>query len=325
MIRRLLILLLLLQAAAALALAGALYYWWRPAWLQDAPTAPAALACVALGVGAVLLLRLLISLHNFHQSRRHGSATPAEHALDAGRALRLFRGEFAASMLYSSYSMLSPLGWRVLPRARQRGLPVLLLHGYACNSGYWHPLSRALARAGISHAGIDLEPLGAGIDDYAPQVQAAVERLCAAAGSSQVILVGHSMGGLVARAYLRRCGAQRIARVITLGTPHQGSALAALAPGRNGAQMRRGSAWLSELATTEANLQRGLFTSIYSVHDNMVAPQDSSHFSAARNVMFGGIGHVALGRAPEIVAAVLDEIDAASQAAAGAAGAAQRA
>ncbi len=310
MIKRLLILLLVVQAGAVLALAGALYYWWQPPWLRALDGVPllAAAACVALGVGAVLLLRVLVSLHNFHQSRRSGSATPSEHALDFIAALRLFGGEFLASMRYSSYFMLFPLGWRLQPRERQHGLPVLLLHGYLCNSGYWHGLSRALTAARISHAGIDLEPLGAGIDDYAPQVRAAVERLCAESDRAQLILVGHSMGGLVARAYLRHYGAQRVARVITLGTPHDGTALAGLAPGRNGAQMRRGSAWLRELSATEANLQRELFTSIYSVHDNIVAPQDSGHFAGAHNVAFGAIGHVALGDTPEIIAAVLDEI-----------------
>ena len=316
MIKRLLILLLVVQAAAALALAGAIYYWWQPQWLHALDTAPslAALACAALGIAAVLLLRVLISLHNFHQSSRSGSATPAEHALDLMRAVRLFSGEFSASMRYSSYFMLRPLGWRVQPRERQRGLPVLLIHGYLCNSGYWHSLSRALTQARISHAGIDLEPLGASIDEYAPQVCAAVERLCAGTGSAQLIIVGHSMGGLVARAYLRRYGAQRVARVITLGTPHEGTALAGLAPGRNGAQMRRGSDWLRELTATEANLQREIFTSIYSVHDNIVAPQDSSYFAGARNLAFGAVGHVALGHTPEILAAVLDEIAAVNRA-----------
>jgi triacylglycerol esterase/lipase EstA (alpha/beta hydrolase family) len=306
MIRRLLTLLLLIQIAAALALANAVHGRWPQQWNVA--------AALALGVGAIVLLRLLISLHNFHGSRRAGSPTPTEHALDYRGALRLFGAEFAASMLYSSWSMLHPLGWRLQPRDRQRGLPVLLLHGYLCNSGYWHGLSRALAQAGISHAGIDLEPLGGSIDDYAGQVQAAVERLCAETGNSQVIIVGHSMGGLVARAYLRRHGARRVARVITLGTPHHGSALAALAPGRNGAQMRPDSAWLRELDASEANLQRGIFTSIYSVHDNMVAPQLSSHYGGATNRSFGGVGHVALGRAPEIVSTVLDEIAATNRA-----------
>src|SRR6185312_915916 len=110
-----------------------------------------------------------------------------------------------------------------------------------------------------------------------------------------------SMGGLVARAYLRRHGHQHIARVITLGTPHHGTALAHLGPGSNAAQMRRDSEWLGSLAASEANTQRTLFSSIYSVHDNIIAPQDSSELPGARNLVFGAIGHVALGSHPEIM------------------------
>lgn len=63
-----------------------------------------------------------------------------------------------------------------------------------------------------------------------------------------LLLVGHSMGGLVARAYLRRYGELRVARLITLGTPHRGSLLAHLGIGRNARQMEPGSVWLRELA-----------------------------------------------------------------------------
>jgi pimeloyl-ACP methyl ester carboxylesterase len=307
MIKRLIILLLALQAGAALALAAGLHHVWRPAWEAPLNAPLTALAYVAIGAAIVLLVRLLISANNFLLSSRSGSATPPDHALNPARAAALFLHEFGASMLTSSYYMLKPLGLRL--QAQARGLPVLLIHGYACNSGYWTPMSALLTAARISHYGIDLEPLGASIDDYAPQVQAAVERLCAATGTSQVIIVGHSMGGLVARAYLRRYGHQRIARVITLGTPHHGTALASFGPGSNALQMRCNSAWLDGLAASEANLQRSLFSSIYSVHDNIVAPQDSSALPGARNLVFGAIGHVALGRHPDVMRCALAEIE----------------
>jgi len=307
MIKRWIILLLAVQTAAAAALAVLLYHEWRPPLLAALP-ALHALLCAAFGVAAVIAVRLLLSLNNFHLSAHFGSATPDAHKLNAVSALRLIGGEFLSSLRVSTLDMLRPVGLRLTPQAQAQGLPVLLLHGYACNSGYWRPLSALLAQANISHLAIDLEPLGAGIDELAPQVQAAVQRLCAATGSAQVVIVGHSMGGLVARAWLRRYGAAQSARIVTLGSPHQGTALARTAPGRNGAQMRRGSAWLVELAAAEANLQREIFTSIYSVHDNIVAPQDSSHIPRARNLVYGGIGHVALGRHPAILAAVLDEV-----------------
>jgi triacylglycerol esterase/lipase EstA (alpha/beta hydrolase family) len=299
MIKRLLLLLLALQAGAAAAIAASLHAGagWRLA------------AALAAGLGAVLLVRLLISANNFALSWRARSIAPAEHALTPGRALRLFLYEFVSSMLTSSWTMLHPIGLRLQPAGKR--LPVLLLHGYGCNSGYWTRMSALLADAGISHYGLDLEPPGAGIDDFVPQVEAGIARLCAETGSQQVILLCHSMGGLVARAYLRRHGHARVARVITLGSPHHGTALACFGPGQNAAQMRPGSAWLAALAAAEANLQRNLFCSIYSVHDNIVAPQDSSQLPGARNLPMGAIGHVALGRHPAVLRRALAEIEAA--------------
>lgn len=306
MIKRLMILVLAGQAVFIGLLATALHYWWRPAW-QAGLNAPATAAVyLACGLAGALLVRLLVPVNNFYWSRRAASVTPPDHAIKLFGAARLFCYEFHSSLLTSSYYMLRPLGLRLLPDAE--GVPVLLVHGYACNSGYWRPLSKLLTQARISHYGIDLEPLGASIDAFAPQIHAAVERLRQATGSAQVIIVGHSMGGLVARAYLRRYGDAQIARVITLGTPHHGTALAHLGPGSNAAQMRPHSEWLSTLAASEANTQRMLISSIYSVHDNIVAPQDSSALPGARNLVFGAIGHVALGRHPAILQCTLKEI-----------------
>jgi hypothetical protein len=51
---------------------------------------------------------------------------------------------------------------------------------------------------------------------------------------------------------------------------------------------------------------RALITSIYTHHDNIVAPQTSSVLPGARNIAFGGVGHVALGR-NRILNQVLDD------------------
>nr|WP_315257698.1 alpha/beta fold hydrolase [uncultured Duganella sp.] len=306
MIKRLMILVLAGQAVFVGLLAAGLYCWWRPAWQAGLNAAAIAAFYLACGLAGALLVRLLVPVNNFYWSRRAASATPPAHALNLFSATRLFCYEFQASLLTSSYYMLRPLGMQLQPEAQ--GLPVLLVHGYACNSGYWRPMSKLLRQARISHYGVDLEPLGASIDDFAPQIHAAVERLRKATGSAQVILVGHSMGGLVARAYLRRHGSAHIARVITLGTPHHGTALAHLGPGSNALQMRPHSEWLGTLAASEAITQRMLISSIYSVHDNIVAPQDSSALPGARNLVFGAIGHVALGRHPAILQCALKEI-----------------
>jgi triacylglycerol esterase/lipase EstA (alpha/beta hydrolase family) len=308
-------LLLLAQAAAALAIAACAWRWF-------AVSAPAA---VLLGAGLVLLVRLLINANNFRLSSRSASATPAEFRIKAGAGLRLFGEEFAASMLQSSWSM---------PRAAPRQViypgstapPVLMLHGYGCNCGYWSALTPLLDAARISHATVDLEPVTGDIDGYVPAVQQAAEALCAAAGAPLLTIVAHSMGGLVARAWLRAHGAARVARVITLGTPHHGTSLAGFGVGRNAAQMRRagGNAgshtragdgqdnpWLADLAAGESVDTRALITSIYSHHDNIVSPQTSSFLEGARNIDFGGVGHVALGRNRRVLARVMREVRAA--------------
>ena len=160
-------------------------------------------------------------------------------------------------------------------------------------------------RERISHASIDLEPVAGSIDDYAPLIEARVRELCAATGAGRIAIVAHSMGGLAARAWMRAYGNARVARLVTLGTPHHGTALARFGPGANAVQMRRGSAWLRALAAAEPPEVRARIVSIYTHHDNIVAPQDSSVLPGACNIAFGGVGHVALGSNPRVLAEVL--------------------
>lgn len=177
--------------------------------------------------------------------------------------------------------------------------PVLMLHGYGANSGFWKPFAAVLDRHRISHAALDLEPVLAGIDDYATPVEAEVDALLQATGASQVILLCHSMGGLAARAWIRRHGRERVARVVTLGTPHFGSTLAGYGMGLNASQMLNAggqpSAWLAQLAASESDALRALFVSIRTCHDNIVAPQSSAELPGATNIAVDLVGHVALG------------------------------
>jgi len=295
--RRLLRALLLVQLAAALLIA-----WSAAAFLQMAPWQAA-----LLGAGSVVLVRLLINMNNFVMAAHFASATPPAFHLGAGARLRLLAEEFRASMLVTSWFVpCARAATRIYPDSRQP--PVLLLHGYGCNSGYWAHLLPLLDAARISHATVDLEPVAGDIDDYVPLVERAVRELCAAAATDRVAIVAHSMGGLVARAWMRAHGSAALARVITLGTPHHGTALARFGLGKNAFQMRPGSAWLRTLAASEDAADRALVTSLYTHHDNIVSPQESSRLEGARNIEFGGVGHVALGSNPRVLAAVMDEL-----------------
>jgi pimeloyl-ACP methyl ester carboxylesterase len=296
--RRISQLLVLVQAAAALLIGWALLRRGAAPW-----------AALLGGLGAVAALRLAINLNNFAVAARFASATPDGFRLGPRARLRLVAEEFCASMLLSNWRMArASAATRIYPDSERP--PVLLLHGYGCNSAYWTHLTPLLDAARISHATVDLEPVVAAIDDYVPAVERAVESLCAATGAPQVTIVAHSMGGLVARAWMRAHGHARLARLVTLGTPHHGTALARLGLGENAVQMRQGARWLRLLADSEDAATRALVTSIYTHHDNIVSPQTSSVLPGARNIEFGGIGHVALGANPRVLAEVMREISA---------------
>ena len=294
--------LLVVQAGAALLIAWCLARWGgAAAWLA-----------LLGGVGAVAVVRLLINMNNFLLAACFASATPAAFGLGPMARLRLLAEEFRASMLTTSWRMpRAHAGMRI--HADGGRVPVLLLHGYGCNSGYWARLIPLLDAARISHAGVDLEPVAGDIDGYAAAVERAVDALCAATGAPRVAIVAHSMGGLVARAWMRSHGSTRLARLVTLGTPHHGTALARFGLGINARQMRRsgrqeGNGWLQTLAAGETPEQRALITSIYSHHDNIVSPQTSSVLPGAHNLAFGGVGHVALGSNPRVLAALMREL-----------------
>jgi triacylglycerol esterase/lipase EstA (alpha/beta hydrolase family) len=218
---------------------------------------------------------------------------PAAARLDAAGCARLFVREVLA--VASSWPLI--ILHRVLlrdPAPAPCARPVILVHGVLVNDGVWFGFRRHLVRKGIGGAyTVNYGPPYADIEHYAEQLAAKVDAVCAATGAQRVALVGHSMGGLVSRAYVRRFGAARVERIITIGTPHHGSVLAWTYPGRSLVQMRPGNAWVVELNRDEGKPSVPM-VSIWSRHDSMVAPQASSELAGADNVALTGIGHNAL-------------------------------
>jgi pimeloyl-ACP methyl ester carboxylesterase len=180
-------------------------------------------------------------------------------------------------------------------------VPLLLIHGYCCNRGFWWWLKPRLEARGRSVATLTLEPLFGDIDRYAEQVARRVEALCRETGAGKVVLVGHSMGGLAARAYLRRYGEARVVRLVTLGTPHRGSVLARFGIGRNSRQMEPGSAWLRELELSPLLVP---CIACYSSGDNLVMPA-AAMLAGAENRALLGVGHLAMSISPLVLEALL--------------------
>lgn len=171
-------------------------------------------------------------------------------------------------------------------------VPVVLVHGYVCNHRIWDDTIAALRTAGHPVLAVDLEPLFTSIDAYAPIIDTAVTELCRQTGASQVALVGHSMGGLAIRAWMRAHGTQRAAKVLTLGTPHAGTQIAPHIRTANGRQMCWHSQWLADLTASETEASRALMRIAITGQDNIVYPQRAQVLPGVDAMVFEGMGHL---------------------------------
>jgi triacylglycerol lipase len=240
-------------------------------------------------------------------------ASAARYA-DAGhaRGLRAWRcalGELLAT--FAAFAVLQPferwwMGKEPARAADAERPPVLLVHGYLCNRGVWWWLRRRLRDRRFAVATINLEPPLASLDTLARQLAARIDALAAGTGTGKVMLVTHSMGGLVARAYLQQHGAVRVAALVTLAAPHHGTVLARLAFGRNARQMRPDSEWLRHLDAQP--LPPVPIASLWTRDDEIVAPPDSGRLAGARETVLDGIGHLAMLFSPRVLACVTDEL-----------------
>jgi triacylglycerol lipase len=267
-----------------------------------------------LGLAMILAVlgRCGVIAVTFAFARAYAVAPPAGFAIGAGRGIVMALRELAAFCLL--FSVIMPferffMAADRVGRAEGGRLPVLLVHGYQCNRGFWFQLRGRIARAGRQVGTISLAPVFNDIDGYVAQLARRIDEVCAAAGTERLILVGHSMGGLVSRAYLRRHGNGKVAKLVTLGSPHHGSRLAVLGLGENGRQMVPGSAFLAGLNAPGAVPLPAATVSIYSCQDNYVMPQDSPLLDGAKVVPLAGIGHLEMAFSPEIERRLLAELE----------------
>lgn len=189
--------------------------------------------------------------------------------------------------------------------SRQGVRGVVLVHGFLCNRGVWTHWLPALDARDVPYCAVNLEPLFGSIEDYAAILDAAVHRMEAATGLAPLI-VCHSMGGLVVRAWLQaRDADRRVGRIVTIGTPHRGTVIGSRLPRRawltNAEQMRYSSPWLVALAQQEQIDRRRKFVCYYSNCDNIVAPTSSATLPDADNRFVDGVPHLALVLEPRIL------------------------
>lgn len=172
--------------------------------------------------------------------------------------------------------------------------PVILCHGFIGGYGLtpWGVMKDRLVRDGWNRNQIFeiyyKDPVFASNVQNAQELAAYVQYVLKVTGASKVDLIGHSMGGLSTRYYIKFLGGVNyVDDYVSLGSPQHGTLLAdiPLLPllSKGAIEMRPGSAFMTKLNSGDETPGSVSYTSIYSYIDELVFPYWTCKLSGAAN------------------------------------------
>jgi pimeloyl-ACP methyl ester carboxylesterase len=192
-----------------------------------------------------------------------------------------------------------------------RGVPVVFVHGYFQNRANFIGIARALRRAKLGPAFGFNYRWASPVEESAARLGRFVERVCEATGAERVVLVAHSLGGLVALEYCQtEDGTRRVDKCVTIASPHAGVAWRGPILGAVGAQMRRDSTFM---LTRRTRALTAPTLSIFSTHDNMVHPKETSSLRerGGEDCEIEGPGHLAILFHDDVTSAIVRFVESA--------------
>lgn len=208
---------------------------------------------------------------------------------------------------------LYPLGLVGAPvRPRGNGLatevfetPVVQIHGYFHNRSGFFFMSRELRGEGFRWIhGMNYNPLRSGVPELAEWFRKHVDDVMKVSGSDRVHLIGHSLGGVVARWYIQELGGEKhVDHCVTVGTPHTGTMAAYLGIGPAAKDMRPGSDVMRHLEHG-FNASKVAYVNFYSDFDVLIVPAASAILperSNVHNCLIQDLGHTSLLVSDELI------------------------
>ena len=187
--------------------------------------------------------------------------------------------------------------------------PLVVLPGLADNASIFTELKHALETCGagpvvsFSYGWLEDVPTAAA------RLASQIEQLRTVTRADTIDIVGHSLGGLIARYYVQRLGGHpQVGKLVTIATPHGGTIAARLpSPLPVTRQLRPGSELLAELAqpapgcTTE-------FIAFCGSADQLILPTRNALLEHAdlrvRNIVVHGAGHMGIAANEAVIAEI---------------------
>jgi triacylglycerol lipase len=185
---------------------------------------------------------------------------------------------------------------------------VIFVHGFMALGPVFGPMREAVVAAtGLPTFDFSYGPLDS-FEEVAARLAETIEH--SVAKDTKVSLVGHSLGGLVARWYVCELGgAGRVDRIVTIATPHAGTRAARYAPAPIRGALAVGGAHLERLRQKASNGALLPLTAIIAEGDQLVVPIESAGDVPGAVVhRVPGVGHNESLFSPVVHALVVDAL-----------------
>lgn len=188
---------------------------------------------------------------------------------------------------------------------RETPVAILLIHGYARNQSDWLWFRKQIADLDYPIYTVNLAPALATI----PQItnDSLVNKIAMIRQQTdckKIILIGHSMGGLVSSYYSEYLDTDNlITSVITIATPYHGTRLSITAVGENAKQMLPYATFTAELREKIAKSHK-IYYQVATHFDNIIVPWQSSllpETAQTQQLVMSQESHLSLLHSKEVV------------------------
>ncbi len=179
-----------------------------------------------------------------------------------------------------------------VPRKKGIKAPVFIIPGYFLTKSALYPLFYMLRNRGFENIFLlDASPFTGSIEDISlnciEKIRSVFEDLGGVADGAGIVLVGHSLGGLVAK-YITERGDFKVLKCITVCTPHMGTRMAFFGFGKSALDMRPWSNFVESLKQVK---NPSVYLCISSLYDQLTLPYQSSFIDGTEKIEYDYMGH----------------------------------
>jgi triacylglycerol lipase len=190
----------------------------------------------------------------------------------------------------------------VVPEARPGDRVVVLVHGFCASAGVFRPLGSRLERETGARIATFTHAPCVGVRRIARSLQELVSRI---PQGTRITVVGHSLGGVVARWYVQELGGHaRVERTISLASPFGGVDVPRYLVG---ADLHEESELLKRIRDRAPEFEVP-HTSVVAEHDRVVEGLETACLGTGDVVVLRKRGHNTLLFDPEVAGLVIDRL-----------------